>query len=68
MPQLITRHELADLCERGLKAKHSALIRDMARTQRPYERTLELASIETVSKELNRKRAQIHVSRPSSWL
>ena len=68
MPQLITRHELEDLCERDLQAKLSALISDVARTQRPYERTLELASIGTVSTAWSRKRATMCVAAPNCWL
>ena len=68
MPQLITRLELEDLCEKGLQAKLRALIWDVARTQRPYERTLELASIGTVSTALNRKRAKVRMAPPNFWL
>jgi hypothetical protein len=68
MPQLITLYELEDLCEKGLQAKLSALIRDVARTQRPHQRAMELASIGTVSTALNRKRAQLRATAPNCWL
>jgi hypothetical protein len=68
MPQLITRHELEDLCEKGLQAKLSALIWDVARRQRPYERTLELASIGTVSTAWHRARARRRVVATNCWL
>jgi hypothetical protein len=68
MPQLITRRELEDLCEKGLQAKLSALITDVVRTQRPYERTLEHASIGTVSTALHRERAKRRVVAPNFWI
>jgi hypothetical protein len=55
-PMLITRHDIEDLCVNGLKAKRSALMFDLCSAQIPFtERPLALASIETVSTELNRK-------------
>jgi len=58
--QLISRHEIEDLCEKALKAKWSALMFDLVRTQNLFaERTLALASVETVSVELHLKRGKI---------
>ena len=65
--QLISRHEIEDLCEKALKAKWSALMFDLIRT--PFaERTLALASVETVSAELHRKRGKIREVRQNCWL
>ena len=58
MSQLITRNEIEDLGEEELKSKFSAIMNDLIRTQRwQAERTMALASLETVEAELNRKRA-----------
>jgi len=58
MSQLITRNEIEDLCERELQSKFYAIMNDLIRTQRwQAERTMALASLETVEAELNRKRA-----------
>lgn len=58
MTQLITRHEVEDLCEGELQSKFSALMNDLIRTQNlQAERAMALASLETVSAELARKRA-----------
>ena len=55
---LITRNEIEDLCEGELQSKFSAIMNDLIRTQRwQAERTMALASLETVEAELNRKRA-----------
>jgi hypothetical protein len=65
--QLISRHEIEDLCEKALKAKWSALMFDLARTQ--TERTLALTSVETVSSELHRKRAKVReMALENCWL
>ena len=64
--QLISRHEIEDLCEKALKAKWSALMFDLVRT--PTERTLTLASVEIVSAELHRKRAKIRDVAQNCWL
>ena len=63
--QLISRHEIEDLCEKALKAKWSALMFDLVRTQ---ERTLTLTSLETVSAELHRKRGKIPEMTHNRWL
>jgi len=34
---LIARHELEDLCHEGLKAKHAAMIFDLANSDHPVE-------------------------------
>ena len=58
MTQLITRNEIEDLCEGELQSKFSALMNDLIRTQSAMnERAMALASLETVSSELARKRA-----------
>lgn len=58
MTQLITRNEIEDLCEGELQSKFSALMNDLIRTQSALnERAMALASLETVSSELARKRA-----------
>jgi len=64
--QLISRHEIEDLCEKALKAKWSALMFDLVRTQ--TERTLALASVEIVSSELHRKRGKIREMTQNCWL
>ncbi len=64
--QLISRHEIEDLCEKALKAKWSALMFDLVRT--PTERTLALASVEVVSVELHRKRGKIREMAHNCWL
>ena len=67
--QLITRQEIEDLCEQALKAKWSALMFDLVRTQNPFvERTLAMASVETVSAELHRKRGNIREMKQNYWL
>ncbi len=66
---LIARHELEDLCHEGLKAKHAAMIFDLANSIHPIaERKLALASVETVSKEMNLKRARLSMPRMIGWL
>jgi hypothetical protein len=66
---LISRHELEDLCHEGLKAKHAAMIFDLANSHHPVaDRKMALASVETVSTEMNRKRARLTVPRMSFWL
>ena len=68
---LTTRHEIEDLCEKALKAKWSALMFDLVRTQNLFaERTLTLASVETVSAELHRKRGKIRemILTENCWL
>ena len=58
MSQLITRHEIEDLCEGELQSKFYAIMNDLIRTQNAMnERAMALASLETVSAELARKRA-----------
>src|ERR1017187_9351341 len=64
--QLISRHEIEDLCEKALKAKWSALMFDLVRTQ--TERTLALASVEIVLAELHRKRGKIRETTHNCWL
>lgn len=64
--QLISRHEIEDLCEKALKAKWSALMFDLVRTQ--TERALALASVEIVSSELHRKRGKIREMTQNCWL
>jgi len=55
---LITRNEIEDLCEGELQSKFYAIMNDLIRTQRwQAERTMALASLETVEAELHRKRA-----------
>jgi hypothetical protein len=55
---LITRKEIEDLDEGALQSKFFDIMQTLIRTQREqYERTLALASLETVQAELNRKRA-----------
>jgi hypothetical protein len=67
--QLISRHEIEDLCEKALKAKWSALMFDLVRTQNLFgERTLALASVEIVSAEWHRKRAKIRNLPQNCWL
>lgn len=67
--QLIRRHEIEDLCEKALKAKWSALMFDLVRTQDLFaERTLALASVETVSAEMLRKRGKIREMTQNCWL
>ena len=69
--QLISRHEIEDLCEKALKAKWSALMFDLVRTQNLFaERTLALASVEIVSAELHRKRGKIRemILTENCWL
>jgi hypothetical protein len=66
---LIARHEIEDLCHEGLKAKHAAMIFDLANSRYPVaERKMALASVETVSTEMNRKRAKLTVPRMTCWL
>jgi hypothetical protein len=66
---LIARHELEDLCHEGLKAKHAAMIFDLANSQHPVaDRKMALASVETVSTEMNRKRARLTMPRMTCWL
>ena len=66
---LIARHEIEDLCHEGLKAKHAAMIFDLANSCHPVaERKMALASVETVSTEMNRKRAKLTVPRMTCWL
>jgi hypothetical protein len=66
---LIARHELEDLCHEGLKAKHAAMIFDLANSHHPVaERKMALASVETVSTEMNRKRARLSMPRMTCWL
>jgi len=58
MSQLITRHEVEDLCEQELQSKFYDLMQDLIRSQNMLnERSKALASLETVEAELNRKRA-----------
>ena len=58
MTQLITRNEVEDLCEGELQSKFYAIMTDLIRTQNlQAERAMALASLETVSAELARKRA-----------
>jgi hypothetical protein len=64
--QLISRHEIEDLCEKALKAKWSALMFDLVRT--PTERTLTLASVEIVSAEMHRKQGKIPKMMQDCWL
>jgi hypothetical protein len=64
--QLISRHEIEDLCEKALKAKWSALMFDLVRTQ--TERTLALASVEIVSTEWHRKRGKMRQVTQNCWL
>jgi hypothetical protein len=64
--QLISRHEIEDLCEKALKAKWSALMFDLVRTQ--TDRTLALASVEIVTAELHRKQGKIHKMKRDCWL
>ena len=64
--QLISRHEIEHLCEKALKAKWSALMFDLVRTQ--TERTLALASVEIVLAELHRKRGMIREMTHNCWL
>jgi BMFP domain-containing protein YqiC len=55
---LIPRNEVEDLCEAELQSKFSALMNDLVRTQTmECQRLMALASLETVSAELARKRA-----------
>jgi hypothetical protein len=55
---LIPRNEIEDLCEGELQSKFSALMNDLVRTQTmECQRLMALASLETVSAELARKRA-----------
>ena len=66
---LIARHELEDLCHEGLKAKHAAMIFDLANSSHPVaERKMALASVEIVSTEMNRKRARLSMPRMIGWL
>jgi hypothetical protein len=64
--QLISRHEIEDLCEKALNAKWSALMFDLVRTQ--TERTLALASVEIVLAELHRKRGKTREMTQNCWL
>ena len=64
--QLISRHEIEDLCEKALNAKWSALMFDLVRTK--TERTLALASVEIVSAEWHRKRGQTREMTQNCWL
>ena len=64
--QLISRHEIEDLCEKALKAKWSALMFDLVRT--PTERTLTLASVEIVSAEMHRKQGKTREVAQNCWL
>jgi len=71
MRQLITINEVEDLCEGELQSKFYAIMNDLSRTQRwQGERTMALASLETVEAELNRKRAKSRVRAPAlnCWL
>jgi len=60
MPHRITRHEIEDLGLEALIARRSALMEDLLRTQRWHaERTIALASLETVTSEICRKQARL---------
>ncbi len=66
---LITRHDIEDLCHEGLKAKHAAMIVDLANSRHPVpERKMALASLETVSSEMSRKRARLSMPQMTCWL
>ena len=52
---LIPTSEIEDLCEEALQLKFCALRNDLLRAE--GQRTMALASLQTVQAELNRKRA-----------
>jgi len=64
MPHAITKDEVKELDEQALRGKRSAL---MAYLQ-PAHRSLTLASFETVSAELRRKRTQTPATSENCWL
>ncbi len=63
MPHAITKDEVKELDEQALRWKLSALRADL-----PTHRSLTLASFETVSAELRRKRTQTPQTSENCWL